>query len=76
MTSGTGLEHERSKDRPLVDERVKGALVVCGGGVIMIGLAVAALAMLTSPDSWVMKAANQALLYQEAVATSYLVNVN
>jgi hypothetical protein len=76
MTSGTGLEQQRNEDRPHVDERVKGALVVCGGAAAMIGLAVGGLAMLTSPDSWLMKAANQAMLYQEAVATSYLVNVD
>ncbi|MEY2757282.1 MAG: hypothetical protein RIR33_1060 [Pseudomonadota bacterium] len=72
MTSGTGFE---SRDRAVLRERVKGALVVAGGAAMMVGLAVAAMAMLTSPDSWMMKAANQAIQdQQQAVATSYLIH--
>jgi hypothetical protein len=74
MTSGTGLEN-RGQDRAFPGERVKSALVVAGGAAMMVGLAVAAMAMLTSPDSWVMKAANQAIQdQQQAVATSYLIH--
>ena len=72
MTSGTGFE---SRDRAVLSERLKGALVVAGGAAMMVGLAVAAMAMLTSPDSWMMKAANQAIQdQQQAVATSYLIH--
>jgi hypothetical protein len=58
-----------------VSERMQGALVVATSAAIMIGLAVAAMTMLTSPDGWVMKAANQAMFdQQQAIATSYALN--
>jgi hypothetical protein len=42
---------------------------------MMMGLAVAALSLLTAPDGWLMKATQQAMQdQQQAVATSYLVN--
>lgn len=76
MTSGTGPGHDKANNnRTMLSDRARGALVVAGGAAMMVGLAVAAMAMLTSPDSWVMKAANQAMLdQQQAIATSYLVN--
>ena len=77
MTSQTdlGQGHERSSE---VSDRVKSALVVATGAALMIGLAVGAVSMLTSPDGWVMKAANQAMFdqQQQAVATSYLLADN
>jgi hypothetical protein len=72
MTTGTGLDN---RDPAVLSERVKSVLVVAGGAAMMVGLAVAAMAMLTSPDSWMMKAANQAIQdQQQAVATSYLIH--
>ncbi len=44
-----------------VPEFVRGAAVVVIGAGLMIGMAFGAMAMMTSPDGWVMKAANQAM---------------
>lgn len=74
MTSQTdlGQGHERSSE---VSDRVKSALVVATGAALMIGLAVGAVSMLTSPDGWVMKAANQAMVdQQQAVAANYMIS--
>jgi hypothetical protein len=40
---------------------VRGALVVIGGAAVMLTMAFGAMMLLTSPDGWVMKAANQAM---------------
>jgi hypothetical protein len=75
MHSGADLDRNDSRGQGLrVDDRVRSALVVVGGLSVMIGLAVALMSLLTSPDGWVMKAAKQAMLdqQQQAVATSYL----
>lgn len=44
-----------------IPDAVKGAMVVAGGATIMLGMAFGAMLLLTSPDGWVMKAANQAM---------------
>jgi hypothetical protein len=78
MTPETGSGQDSTQpatDNAAVGERIRSALVVAGGAAMMVGLVVAAMAMLTSHDSWVMKAANQAMLdQQQAIATSYLIN--
>jgi hypothetical protein len=75
MTSGTGTGQNSTSRRELISDRVKSVLVVACGAAMMMGLAVAAMTMLTSHDSWVMKAANQAMQdQQQAIATSYLLN--
>jgi hypothetical protein len=75
MTSATDSDHNEGAAQPALSDRVRNALVVVGGATMMMGLAVAAMAMLTAPDGWVMKATHQALQdQQQAVATSYLVN--
>jgi uncharacterized membrane protein YkgB len=75
MTSGTDSEHSQGATQPALSDRVRNALVVVSGAAMMMGLAVAAISMLTAPDGWVMKATHQALQdQQQAVATSYLVN--
>jgi len=58
----------------LVDERVRDVLIVAGGAIAMIGVAVAAMAVVTSPDSWVMQTASKAVLDHQAVLTSYALN--
>lgn len=76
MTSGTDLspDQPQPENSPLSD-RVRNALVVTVGAAMMMGLAVAALSLLTAPDGWVMKATQQAMQdQQQAVATNYLVN--
>jgi hypothetical protein len=77
MSSGANIDHDAG-ERVHIGDRVRDVLVVVGGAAVMIGLAVSAMTMLTSPDSWVMKAANQAMLdqQQQAVATSYLLADN
>lgn len=74
MTSGT--DHGQEQPQPsMLSDRVRNALVVTAGAAMMMGLAVAAVAMLTAPDGWVMKATQQALQdQQQAMTTSYLVN--
>jgi hypothetical protein len=75
MTSVTDSDQNAGAAQTAFSDRVRNALVVVGGTAMMMGLAVAAMAMLTAPDGWVMKAAHQALHdQQQAIATSYLVN--
>jgi uncharacterized membrane protein YkgB len=76
MTSGTDLSPDQPQPETVpLGDRVRNALVVTVGAAMMMGLTVAALSLLTSPDGWVMKATQQAMQdQQQAVATSYLVN--
>lgn len=75
MTSGTNQPQQQPAARPVLSDRVRNALVVTVGAAMMMGLAIAAVSMLTAPDSWVMKATHQAMHdQQQAIATSYLVN--
>ncbi len=48
-------------DNRRVPEAVRAAAVVALGAAMMIGMAFGAMTLLTSPDGWVMKAANQAV---------------
>lgn len=75
MTSGTDRKHDEPTTQAALSDRVRNALVVTGGAAMMLGLAVAAVSMLTAPDGWVMRATHQAMQdQQQAVATSYLIN--
>ena len=75
MTSGTDRKHDEPATQAARGDRVRNALVVVGGAAMMLGLAVAAVSMLTAPDGWVMRATHQAMQdQQQAVATSYLIN--
>jgi hypothetical protein len=61
--------HERSGRMP---DAVRGVLVVAGGAALMLGMAFGAMTLLTSPDGWVMKAANQAMsTAQQGTLASY-----
>ncbi len=55
--SGNGQQQRRLP----FDENFRSALVVLVGSAGLVGLAFGAMMMLTSPDGWVMKAANQAM---------------
>ncbi len=67
----TGAEHEAAS-RKRVPDAVRGAAVVFMGAAMMIGMAYGAMAILTSPDGWVMKAANQAMTTaQQGTLASY-----
>ena len=75
MTSGTDRKQDEPTAQAALGDRVRNALVVTGGAAMMLGLAVAAVSMLTAPDGWVMRATHQAMQdQQQAVATSYLIN--
>lgn len=54
------------------DEKLRGALVVVVGAAALVGLAFGGMMMLTSPDGWIMKAANQAIVTaQHGTLASY-----
>ena len=54
------------------DENVRGALVGVVGAAALVGLAFGGMMMLTSPDGWIMKAANQAMATaQQGTLASY-----
>ncbi|MFT3722470.1 MAG: hypothetical protein QM773_02700 [Hyphomonadaceae bacterium] len=56
------------------DENFRSALVVLLGSAGIIGIAFGAMMMLTSPDGWVMKAANQAMMTaQQGTLASYTI---
>jgi uncharacterized membrane protein YkgB len=76
MTSGADREQDQPKaQQGMLSDGVRNALVVTIGAAMMMGLAVAAVSMLTAPDGWMMKATHQAMQdQQQAIATSYLVN--
>lgn len=66
----------RDEDAPGVhfDNNIRGVLVVLIGSAGLLGLALGAMAMLTSPDGWVMKAANQAMATaQQGTLASYTI---
>jgi hypothetical protein len=63
----------RSSD---VKDQLQGVLVVSASAAVLIGLAFGAMALLSSPAGWVMKAANQAMTeHQQAIATSFAMNI-
>lgn len=63
--------HEEPARTPF-DENFRGVLVVLIGSASLVGLAFGAMMMLTSPDGWVMKAANQAIATaQQGTLASY-----
>ena len=58
VTADKAQPREHSKSMP---EAMRGALVVAGGAAIMAVMVFGAVVLLTSPDGWVRKAANQAM---------------
>jgi hypothetical protein len=66
--------HEQRERGFRLDENFRSALVVLVGSAGIIGIAFGAMMMLTSPDGWVMKAANQAMMTaQQGTLASYTV---
>ncbi len=64
--------HEEPARGVHFDENFRGVLVVLIGSAGLVGLAFGAMMMLTSPDGWVMKAANQAITTaQQGTLASY-----
>lgn len=73
-----GLQHTAHDDgqdqahRFHLNDNIRGALVVVVGAAGLVGLAFGAMTMLTSPDGWVMKAANHAMTTaQQGTLASY-----
>lgn len=65
-------DHEEGTRRFRLDENFRSAMVVLIGSAGIIGIAFGAMMMLTSPDGWVMKAANQAMMTaQQGTLASY-----
>jgi hypothetical protein len=72
--SAAAGEHDGREHRLQLNENVRGAIVVVVGAAALIGIAFGAMALLTSPDGWVMKAANQAMTTaQQGTLASYSV---
>jgi len=73
MEVGTSADQTRAKQgQAIVPDAVRGAIVVIVGAALMLGMAIGAMKMLTSPDGWVMKAANQAVsTAQQGTLASY-----
>jgi hypothetical protein len=69
----TAHEHGRDQTHGFhLNDNVCGAIVVVIGAAGLVGLAFGAMTMLTSPDGWVMKAANQAMTTaQQGTLASY-----
>ena len=59
-----------------MSDRIRNGLIVIGGAAAIVGLMAATMAALTAPGSWVIEAANQAMLdQQQVIMTSYAVNL-
>jgi hypothetical protein len=72
MDAGFNTSAQPNEGRKRVPDAVRGVLVVAGGAAIMLGMAFGAMTLLTSPDGWVMKAANQAMsTAQQGTLASY-----
>ena len=52
---------QANADVSRVPDNIRSMMVVVVAGAGLVGLAFGAMALLTSPDGWVMKAANQAM---------------
>lgn len=60
-----------------IPEAVRGVAVVAIGAAMMIGMAFGAMTLLTSPDGWVMKAANHAVsTAQHGTLASYDIDLD
>jgi hypothetical protein len=69
MPTEAGRDATENRRMP---EMVRGAAVVAIGAAMMIGMAYGAMMLLTSPDGWVMKAANHAVsTAQQGTLASY-----
>lgn len=57
-------------------DQLQGFIVVVASAAVLVGLAMGAMSLLSSPAGWVMKAANQVMTdHHQAIATSYAVNL-
>jgi hypothetical protein len=67
------MTEEAQKSEASVDARARGVFAAICAGAVIVGLAVGAMVVLSAPGGWVMEAANQAILDQTAIATSYAI---
>jgi len=54
-----------------LSERLRGAAIMLLGCAALVGLAFGAMVLLTSPDGWVMKAANSAMAGEQPALVSF-----
>ena len=54
-----------------LSDHLRGAAIMLLGCAALVGLAFGAMVLLTSPDSWVMKAANSALAGEQPALVSF-----
>jgi hypothetical protein len=62
---------DRNSHKFHVSDHLRGAAVMLLGCVVLVGLAFGAMVLLTSPDSWVMKAANNAISGEQTSLVSF-----
>ncbi len=70
--STSSTQTSEAQDRRTIPDALRSAAVVVIGAAMMVAMAFGAMMMLTSPDGWVMKAANQAVsTAQQGTLASY-----
>lgn len=70
--STSSTQTSETQDRRGSPDALRSAAVVAIGAGMMVAMAFGAMMMLTSPDGWVMKAANQAVsTAQQGTLASY-----
>jgi hypothetical protein len=70
--STSSTQTSETQDRRASQDALRSAAVVVFGAAMMVAMAFGAMMMLTSPDGWVMKAANQAVsTAQQGTLASY-----
>lgn len=53
--------HNEADDRPLIDENLRGIIIVVLGSIALVGAAYGAMVALTGPDGWATRMANTAV---------------
>ena len=62
---------ENHAHRLRLNEHARGAVIMVLGCAALVGLAFGAMVLLTSPDSWVAKAANSAIAGEQPALVSF-----
>lgn len=75
MNSGTDNQQNDAAATDGMRDRIRNAMIVIVGSAMMVGLSFAAVTMVASPDGWVMKATRAMMDQQQAVATSFAMNL-
>lgn len=75
MSSGTDNQQNDAGTTGGMQDRIRNAMIVIVGSAMMVDLSFAAVTMVASPDGWVMKATKAMMEQQQAVATSFAMNL-